>query len=220
MIDHALASVTERIEAAAERAGRASSMVQLIAVSKGRSNEEILGAYRAGQRAFGESRPQELASKVAALPTDIEWHFIGPLQRNKIRIVRPAVVMLHSLDRATLAADWIKGRGEPPASLVQVNVANDPAKGGFPLEAVEQAVDDFVGWGIPIRGLMTIPALTEDGTETRRWFTALAELGARIADRHPAATELSMGMTDDFELAVEEGSTMVRVGRAIFGPSN
>lgn len=220
MIERALGSVRQRIVAAATRAGRDPESVMLVAVSKGRSVEEIQVAYDAGQRVFAESRPQELASKVPLLPTDISWHFVGPLQRNKVRLVRPAVTLLHSLDRKSLAADWVKGRGQPPTSLLQVNISRDPAKSGFDPVDVESVAAELVGWGVPIRGLMTIPALSDDRDETRGWFSALAEIGRRLAKTHSAASELSMGMSDDFELAIESGSTMVRVGRAIFGSPN
>lgn len=218
MIGEALGAVRQRIVAAATRAGRDPASVVLVAVSKGRSVAEIQMAYDAGQRVFAESRPQELASKVPLLPRDISWHFVGPLQRNKVRLVRPVVTLMHSLDRRSLAADWVKGRGQPPPTLLQVNISHDPAKGGFdPLE-VEGVADELMGWGVPVRGLMTIPALTQDPDQTRGWFVALAEIGRALQAAHPAACEVSMGMSDDFELAIESGSTMVRVGRAIFDP--
>ncbi|MBT8207924.1 MAG: alanine racemase, partial [Acidimicrobiia bacterium] len=160
-----------------------------------------------------------LASKTPLLPADVAWHFVGPLQRNKVRLVRPAVALLHSLDRKSLAADWIKGKGQPPPALLQVNISHDPAKGGFDPMEVLPVADELVGWGVPVRGVMTIPALSENREETRDWFLALAEIGRRLATTHPTASEVSMGMTDDFELAIESGSTMVRVGRAIFEAS-
>ena len=218
VIRDALDAVRHRIVAAATRAGRDPASVALVAVSKGRSVDDIQVAYDAGQRVFAESRPQELASKVPLLPQDISWQFVGPLQRNKVRLVRPVVTLLHSLDRRSLAADWVKGRGQPPPTLLQVNISHDPAKGGFDPSEVEDVADELMGWSVPVRGLMTIPALTDDPDQTRAWFVALAEIGRTLQVAHPAACEVSMGMSDDFELAIESGSTMVRVGRAIFDP--
>ncbi len=218
MVADRLKAVQERIAAAARRVGRAPGDVTLVAVSKGHSGDAIAEAYEAGHRVFGESRAQELADKVGVAPGDIEWHFIGPLQRNKVRKVRPVVRLLHSMDRVELGAAWLKGPGPPPPVLLQVNIGADPAKHGVAPDATRATLDAMVALGLDVRGLMTIPPY--DPAESGRWFDALAALRDELAADFPGLRELSMGMTEDFETAVERGSTIVRVGRAIFGPRN
>jgi pyridoxal phosphate enzyme (YggS family) len=215
---NAYENVMERVRAAAERAGRDPSEITVVAVSKEHPVEAIRELYDAGHRDFGENRAQDLAEKAAALPSDIRWHFIGALQTNKARLVRPVARLLHSMDRDRLADAWIKGVGLPPPVLVQVNLAAEPQKAGAAPEEVEGLVEYCEGLGIEVRGLMIIPPVSDEPEDSRRWFRGLREMAERIRDHHPAATELSMGMTDDFEVAIEEGATMIRVGRAIFGP--
>ena len=212
-----LDDVTRRIAEAAGRAGRDPSDVRLIAVSKAQPISKVLEVYNQGQREFAENRAQELATRLDTTPDDIRWHFVGRLQRNKIRIVRPSVVLLHSMDRLRLAAGWLKGPGMPPPVLLQVNMGSEPQKGGVsPLDA-ERVLAEIVGLGADVRGLMGIPPMSSS-VAARRHFADLAALRDRLAPHWPRLRELSMGMTDDFEIAIEEGSTMVRVGRAIFGP--
>jgi pyridoxal phosphate enzyme (YggS family) len=214
-----LVEVRGRIAAAAEAAARPPGSVRLVVVSKGRSVTDIKALYDAGQRDFGENRAQEFAAKVDQLPADIRWHFVGTLQRNKVRRVRPAVVMLHSLDRMSLATAWMKGPGVAPPVLLQVHLGDEPTKHGFAPDALLDAVAEIAGMGLDVRGLMTIPPPAGDGSgDPGEWFARLAELGARIRPELPHAVELSMGMTDDFETAISHGATIVRVGRAIFGP--
>ena len=217
-ISQRLADVQARVAAACAAANRDPSEVRLIAVSKGHPAESIAQAHAAGQRHFGESRGQALAAKAHELPSDIAWHFIGPLQTNKVRIVRPHATMLHSFDRDSLVGPWLKGLGAPPAALMQVNVGSEQQKAG--VEPTE-AVTTFLRWaeaGVVLEGVMAIPPLGESPQDTRPYFDQLRMLRDELATRVGRNLELSMGMTNDFEVAVDAGSTMIRVGTAIFGP--
>jgi pyridoxal phosphate enzyme (YggS family) len=207
-----LIPVRDRIAAAASEAGRAVDEITLVAVSKGRSLGQIMEVYEQGHRDFGESRAQELVEKAPRLPDDIRWHFVGPLQRNKARKVTGA--LLHSLDREPLARVWAGG----PA-LVQVNIGEEPQKHGVTPGAALGFVDMCVGVGVEVRGLMAIPPRVAFPEQARPFFRALRQLRDDATRDHPQVRELSMGMTDDFEVAVAEGATMVRIGRAIFGAS-
>ena len=212
-----LADVKSRIAAACERSGRDAAGVTLVAVSKGRSVDDIEELYAAGHRDFGENRADELAEKASQLPDDIRWHFVGHLQSNKARVVRPVVTHLHSLDRPSLAKAWLKGAGEPPPAYLQVNIGREPQKSGaYPAETEQMAVA-FDAMGLPLAGLMAIIPIVARPEEARPYFQELAALGRRVGESVPAVAGLSMGMTDDFEVAVEEGATVIRVGRAIFG---
>lgn len=211
-----LASVSARMLAACERAGRSADDVELLVVSKGRSIEAIRRLYEAGHRAFGENRAQELRDKVPEMPADVRWHFIGPLQTNKVRVVRPAVVALHSMDRESLAFAWLKGQGMPPPVYVEVNVGNEPQKAGVAPPDLGSFCDRLAGMGVPMVGLMAIPPVGEEPEDSRPHFARLRSLRDTIAGDHPEIVGLSMGMTDDFEVAIEEGATVIRVGRAIF----
>lgn len=210
--------VRDRIAAAAARAGRDPEGITLVAVSKTADDDAVLEAYRAGHRDFGENRVGELAERAPRLPSDIRWHFVGRLQTNKVRRVRPVTHLLHSLDRPRLIAPWAKGTGAPPPVLVQVNVAGEEQKAGVTVGEAAGLVDQALAMGIEVRGLMTMPPRVEDPEDARAWFEALAELRAGIARDRPGVDELSMGMTDDYEVAVEAGATLLRIGRAIFGP--
>ena len=209
-------SVVERINRAASEAGRNPDDVGLVAVSKGHPVELIRSLYELGHRDFGENRAQELRAKVPELPDDIRWHFIGPLQSNKVRIVRPAVHALHSLDRMSLATAWLKGAGSPPPAYLQVNIGGEEQKSGVGVGDVLPTLERLAQLSVPIIGIMTIPPLTPEPEGARRYFVAMRELRDRIVDDHPAVSGLSMGMTNDFDVAVAEGATVVRVGRAIF----
>ena len=211
-----LESVQQRVSAAASRVGRPPDDVTIVAVSKGRSTEAIRSLYDVGHRDFGENRAQELRSKVPELPVDVNWHFIGPLQTNKARTVRPAVVALHSMDRMGLAAAWMKGSGTPPDCYLQVNVGREPQKSGVDPSDVAGAVSELSRIGAPLVGLMAIPPLASDPESSRPFFVELRNIRDRLAASHPGVAGLSMGMTSDFEVAVEEGATVIRVGRAIF----
>ncbi len=213
-----LNEVWERIAAAAARAGRPPTEITLVAVSKTADPDGLLAVYRAGQRHFGENRAAPFVERAAALPPDARWHFIGRLQGNKVPRVRPVTHLLHSLDRVELARYWVKGPGLPPPALVQVNMAGEEAKGGVAPAEAESLVEAASELGITVRGLMTIPPLPGRPEDSRPHFRALAALRDRLAARWPGLTELSMGMTEDYEVAIEEGATLLRVGRAIFGP--
>jgi pyridoxal phosphate enzyme (YggS family) len=214
-----LSVVRERIAAAAARCGRAAAEITLVAISKEADDQAVLAAYEQGHRDFGENRASGLVERIKLLPGDARWHFVGRLQGNKVRRVRPVTHLLHSLDRSELAHYWLKGPGLPPPVLVQVNVAAEPQKAGVAVEDTEDLVQLALGLGLDVRGLMTMPPATADPERSRLYFRELAALRDRLWRRWPQLTELSMGMTDDFEVAVEEGATILRVGRAIFCPS-
>lgn len=218
MAAHRLSEVRARIAAAAEGAGRDPGRITLVAVSKTATDEQVLAAAAAGQRDFGENRAAELAERAARLPDDLRWHFVGRLQGNKVRRVRPVTHLLHSLDRADLVGYWAKGPGRPPPALVEVNVSGEAQKAGVGPDEAPALVETALAMGIEVRGLMTMAPLGDDPEEARPWFRRLAGLRDRIAAEHPGVAELSMGMTDDYEVAVQEGATILRVGRAIFGP--
>lgn len=205
-----------RVAEAASAAGRNPASVRVVAVSKGRSLEEIMQLYGQGVRDFGENRAQELAQKAPLAPDDIRWHFIGPLQSNKVRIVRPVASVLHSLDRVDLATAWMKGQGNPPPVLLEVNVATEPQKHGVAPGEVMATLERISGLDVPVRGLMTIPPVVDRPEEARPFFALLRELRDLAATRWPLVSELSMGMSDDFEVAIAEGATLIRIGRAIF----
>jgi len=215
-----LIDVRERIAAAAQRSGRDPDSVTLLAVSKGRSNAAVEELYEFGQRVFGENRPQGLRQRIEGdLPTDIVWHFVGNVQRRAIKTIAPSIALLHSLDRMSLANAWIR-LDQPPPVLIEVNIGNEPQKHGFAPTDVLGVADHLALGGVPVRGLMIIPPRVRIAEDARRWFVALRDLGSTLMAEHSGAHALSMGMTDDFEVAVEEGASIVRVGRAIFGPAN
>jgi pyridoxal phosphate enzyme (YggS family) len=190
----------------------------LIAVGKTHPIEVLMHAYEAGHRDFGENRAAELAAKAPAMPSDIRWHFVGPLQRNKVRLVRPVVRLLHSMDRPALGAAWLKGPGIAPPALLEVNLADEPQKAGVSVGEAPAMAGELLGLGVDLRGLMAIPPQVAEPEMSRPFFRRLARLRDELASSYPEMRELSMGMTDDFEVAIEEGATMIRVGRAIFGP--
>lgn len=215
-----LESVTRRVEGAAKRANRDAAGITVVAVSKGRPVEAIEGLYATGHRHFGENRADEMAEKAKRLPSDIVWHFVGQLQSRKARTVRPLADYLHSLDRDSLAKAWLKGLDASPPAYVQVNVGTEPQKGGVaPSEALKAAIK-WSGWGLSIIGVMAMPPQVNHPDEVQPHFAELARIGRRISREIPGATGLSMGMTEDFEVAVAEGATCIRVGRAIFDASN
>lgn len=218
MAAHRLNDVVDRIAAAAARVGRSPREITLVAVGKTTDASGLRAVYEAGHRDFGENRAGALVERAAVLPSDTRWHFIGRLQGNKAARVRPVAYLLHSLDRAALAGYWMKGPGLPPPALVQVNVALEEVKGGVGPGEAEALVATASEMGIEVRGLMTIPPRPRTPEDSRPHFRTLALLRDQLARRWPGLRELSMGMTEDFEVAVEEGATLLRVGRAIFGP--
>jgi pyridoxal phosphate enzyme (YggS family) len=213
-----LAQVQARLAGAAGRAGRPASAVRLVVVTKGVPSPVVQAALDAGATDLGENRAQELLAKAPELvlpgsspagggrPT---WHFIGRLQRNKVAALAPIVDLWQSVDRIELGRA-IAGRAPGAAVLAEVNVAADPAKAGVAPAEAPALVDGLRAEGLAVGGLMTVP---EAGRDPRPAFAALAALADRLG-----LAEVSMGMSDDFEVAVEEGATIVRVGRAIFGP--
>ncbi len=215
-----LAAVRERVAEAAARAGRSEGSVRLLAVSKTKPEALVREAYAAGQRDFGENYVQELCAKAAALAdlTDLRWHLIGPLQRNKVKLVVPITSLVHTIDRAALAEELSKraaGSEKTLRVLLEVNVAGEASKAGCsPEDAVTLAAAVRALPHLELAGLMTIPPDTDDRELARPYFRRLRELRDAIGGALP---ELSMGMSHDFEIAVEEGATIVRVGTAIFG---
>ena len=212
-----LAAVRERVAEAAGRAGRSADDVRLVVVTKGGPPPVMQAAIDAGATDLGENRAQELLAKAPELarlsgdsphPARPTWHFIGRLQRNKVAALAPLVDLWQSVDRIELGRA-IAGRAPGAAVLAEVNVADDPAKAGVAPDHAPALVDGLRAAGLSVDGLMTIPAA---GRDPRPAFAALAELAGRLG-----LAEVSMGMSDDFEVAVEEGATIVRVGRAIFG---
>ncbi len=211
-------SVMQRARVAMEKAGRDPAALTVVAVSKGQSAEAVAGVYEAGHRDFGENRAQELVAKAAELPSDIRWHFVGSLQTNKVRSVRPVATLLQSMDRPSLAQAWVKGMGLPPPTLIQADLAGEQQKGGVTEPEIAGLVDLCTGLGIEVRGLMAVPPIAADPEASRPWFRQLRLIAESMLEDHPQMSEISMGMTDDFEVAISEGATMIRVGRAIFGP--
>lgn len=212
-----LERVRERVARAAERAGRRAEDVLLVGVSKTVDVARIRAAVAAGLTALGENRVQEARDKIAELGRPAQWHLVGHLQTNKVRDALELFDVIHSVDRIDLARELdrrARAKGRTIDAFVQVNVGGELSKGGWPPEAVETAVGAISALaGLKLRGLMTIPPAVERPEDARAWFRTLRKL----AERH-GLPELSMGMSADFEVAVEEGATMVRVGTAVFGP--
>ena len=227
MIAENIHSVETRIQAACDRAGRNRSDVTLICVTKTMPVEDLREAYDAGQRSFGENRVQEINDKVPQLPSDIQWHMIGHLQRNKVKYLMDKAVMIHSVDSASLAAAISKEAvkaGRVMDILLEVNAAGEESKFGLGYGDVLPLVKEISTLpGIHICGLMTVAPYTDDPETNRIFFKKLRELSVDI-DRQSidnvSMNILSMGMTGDFEVAIEEGATHIRVGTAIFGKRN
>lgn len=224
MIRENIESVEERISGACRRAGRDRSEVNLICVTKTKPEEMLREAYEAGQRDFGENKVQEIVRKKPALPDDIRWHMIGHLQRNKVKQLIGQTVMIHSVDSFRLAeaisAEAVKAGIVIPV-LIEVNMADEETKFGVsPREALQLITDASELKGIKIEGLMTIAPYTEDPESNRPYFAGLRELAVDIGQKcidNVSMGVLSMGMTGDFEVAIEEGATHIRVGTGIFG---
>lgn len=217
-----LEEVKRAVRKAAESAGRDPSGVRLVAVSKTWPAERISEAVAAGQVIFGENKAQELLEKVPRLPARLEWHLIGTLQKNKVRKVLPHCAMIHSIDSLSLAerVDRIAGEeGLQPRILLQVNVAGDEAKSGFSVREIrEQFARIQELRRVRVEGFMTVPPYSDDLEEVRLHFARLRDLRDELADQSGSAlAELSMGMSHDFRVAIEEGATLVRVGSSIFG---
>ncbi len=222
-IQDQLEEIRANIRAAEQRAGRAEGSTTLLAVSKTFPVEDIMQAYADGQRLFGENRLQEALSKMPAMPADCNWHLIGPLQRNKVRkALEAGFTMLEAVDSLRLAETISRIAGElgtSAAILLEVNVDGEESKHGFTPESLLAEWDALCALpGLNICGLMCIPAPTEDPEAARPAFHRLCALAETLRERGPLPLpELSMGMSHDYAVAVEEGSTIVRVGSAIFG---
>lgn len=224
MIQENLRAVQARVDAACRRSGRNPADVTLIAVSKTKPIEDLEAAYDCGTRDFGENKVQEIVAKEPNLPADARFHMIGHLQRNKVRQVLPHVTMIHSVDSLRLAEEIEKEAariGKTVDILLEVNVAGEESKYGFtPEEAAEAAVQIGAYPHLCLRGLMTIAPFVENPEENRPYFKKLFQLYVDIKSKNidnSCIGVLSMGMTGDFEVAVEEGATMIRVGTGIFG---
>lgn len=224
MIRENMEAVNKRIEKACLTAGRNREAVTLIAVSKTKPVELLRKAYDAGARDFGENKVQELQDKIPQLPGDIRWHMIGHLQRNKVKYIVDKVYMIHSVDSLRLAEEISREAVKKEVTvkiLLEVNVAEEESKFGTTTEeAASLAEQVAVLPGIQIMGLMTIAPYTENPEENRKYFKKLKQLSVDIEEKNidnVSMNVLSMGMTGDFEAAVEEGATYVRVGTGIFG---
>ena len=224
MVIENLKKVEEKISAACTRAGRDRSEVTLIAVSKTKPESMVEEAYSVGQRDFGENKVQEICRKTEVLPQDIRWHMIGHLQRNKVRQVVGKACMIHSVDSLrlaeTISQEAVKQDITVPV-LIEVNVAQEESKFGVTTEETIALIKEAAKLPhISIRGLMTIAPFVEDPEENRPIFRKLKQLSVDIAAKNinnVTMSVLSMGMTNDYEVAIEEGATMVRVGTGIFG---
>ena len=220
-----LVAIRGRIAAAARSAGRDPSSIRLVAVSKTFPIDAVREAYAAGQRDFGENRVQEALQKIASgTDLDIRWHLLGHLQTNKARKAAPSFATIHSVDSVELLQKIDAAAaeaGHTPELLIQVDLAGEATKFGVPPEDVPRLFDAAASCrAAKVTGLMALPPVPESPEDARPWFTRLCGLRDRwLAADVPASmlTELSMGMSADFEIAIQEGSTMVRVGTAIFG---
>ncbi|MDY3990823.1 MAG: YggS family pyridoxal phosphate-dependent enzyme [Lachnospiraceae bacterium] len=227
MVSDNLKAVEEKIQKACNRAGRDRSEVTLIAVSKTKPVDMLLEAYNDGIRTFGENKVQELTGKIEQMPDDIQWHMIGHLQRNKVKYIAGKVALIHSVDSYRLAEEiniQAKKHGCIIPILIEVNVANEESKFGVKLDEAEDLVRECAALdGITVKGLMTIAPFVEDPEDNRPVFKALKDKSVDIAAKkidNVYMDILSMGMTNDYEIAIEEGATMVRVGTGIFGARN
>jgi PLP dependent protein len=216
-----LGRVRGSLRDAARRAGRNPEEVTLVAVTKTWPPDVVAEAIEAGATDLGENRAQEFREKASLLGDRARWHFIGPLQTNKVRHVVGSCELIHSVDRPGLAeaiARRATAMDREQDVLIEVNVAGDPSKHGVePARAVALALEVEALEGLRVRGLMTMPPYPESPDESRPHYKDLAALSEQLRARLPEAGVLSMGMSRDFEVAVEEGATMVRIGTAIFG---
>ena len=225
MIKQNIKDITYNINQAAQRIGRSSNSIKLIAVSKTRTVEEVETAIRAGQVVFGENRIQEAATKIPSVKSDIEWHLIGHLQTNKTKLAVQLFDVIHSIDSLKLLKEidrWANKFSKVQSILIQVNIAEETSKFGakasdlaYLIDAAKQASN------VHLLGLMIIPPYSENPEDARVFFRRLREIAfAELVLKNyidEASLELSMGMSNDYQVAIEEGATMVRIGTAIFG---
>jgi pyridoxal phosphate enzyme (YggS family) len=217
-----LERVRKQIAQAAAKSGRSVDDVDLVAISKTHAAEKVREAIEAGQALFGESRVQEARIKIPDLPSSTRWHFVGHLQKNKIRHSLPLFELIHSVDSLALAQDInriAEEDGLHPRVLLEVNVAGEGSKFGFDPEKLRAELESLLALPrLSILGLMCIPPIADEAEASRKYFVALRELRDRVqTEFHVDLAQLSMGMTQDYAVAVEEGATLVRVGTAIFG---
>ena len=209
--------------------GKLPSGVKLVAVSKFHSVPELMEAYRAGQRCFGENRPQEFAMKVPEMPSDIEWHFIGHLQTNKLKLVLPYASLVESIDSKRLLDSvnaWGKANGKVVPVLLELHLGAEETKGGFTDQEIIDILSEYVDADsayshVRIRGLMGMATNTDDEAVIDSDFSRIEALKKNLDRMFPSLngfTELSIGMSDDWQLALRHGATIIRVGTAIFGP--
>lgn len=224
MLQENYSQVKARIRAACERAGRSRSEVTLIAVSKTKPASMIEEIYSCGQRDFGENKVQELTEKYDVLPADIRWHLIGHLQRNKVKYIVDKACLIHSVDSLRLAQaiqEQAEKKGVTVPVLIEVNVAGEESKFGVSVEEAPALAEEIAKLGnLSLQGLMTIAPYVPDPEDNRDIFRQLKKLSVDIAAKNidnVTMNILSMGMTNDYEVAVEEGATLVRVGTGIFG---
>lgn len=225
MLKENLAQVEQKIQAACERAGRSREEVTLIAVSKTKPVDMLMEVYDAGIRHFGENKVQELCDKIEKMPADIKWHMIGHLQRNKVKyIVGNQVELIHSVDSYRLAEEiniQAKKKNVIVPILVEVNIAEEESKFGILAEDAIELVKQIAALeNIHIEGLMTIAPYVQNAEDNRSYFRQIKQLSVDIRNKNidnVSMKILSMGMTGDYEVAIEEGATMVRVGTGIFG---
>lgn len=217
-----LERVRRQIASAAAKSGRSPDAVELVAITKIHPAEKVREAVEAGQSLFGENRVQEARAKIPELPSNLRWHFVGHLQKNKVRQALPLFEMIHSVDSLALAQDInriAEEEGLHPRVLLEVNVAGEGSKFGFSSEKIRDQMEELLALSrLSILGLMTIPPVTKESETSRKYFVQLRELRDRLQTEFRVDfAQLSMGMTQDFPIAVEEGATLVRVGTAIFG---
>jgi len=217
-----LERVRKQIADAAAKSGRSADDVELVAITKTHPAEKVREAIEAGQTLLGESRVQEARAKIPELPSAIRWHFVGHLQKNKIRHALPLFETFHSIDSLALAQDMnriAEEDGMHPRVLLEVNVAGEGSKFGFAPDKLREQMEELLALSrLSIEGLMCIPPISEEAESSRQYFVQLRELRDLLEKQfNVKLPQLSMGMTNDFPIAVEEGATLVRVGTAIFG---
>ena len=222
-INSNIKKIIERVDICAKKSGRNFNDVTIVAVSKTVGADAVKQAAKAGMRDFGENRVQEYLKKREVIGDSVNWHIIGPLQRNKVKYILDGICLLHSLDRLSLAQEidrQCEKKGTQISALVQVNIAKEPTKTGVFEEDLEQFLEALsVVRSVRIKGLMAIPPFVLEADDNRPYFVRMQKLFSKFKDFYPKNQfeYLSMGMSGDFEAAVEEGSNMVRIGTAVFG---
>ena len=217
-----LKRVRELVATAGAKAGSAENEIELVAITKTHPAEKVREAIEAGHTLFGESRVQEARAKIPELPSNLRWHFVGHLQKNKIRHALPLFELFHGVDSLELAEEMNRiaaEEGMQPRTLLEVNVAGEGSKFGFKPEGLRAEMESLLALPrLSIEGLMCIPPLADEAEASRKFFVQLRELRNSLEKEFDVKLpHLSMGMTQDFWIAIEEGATLVRVGTAIFG---